>query len=249
MIRTVVIDDDPQMQELNCSLLKDNFSELAIEGVADSVEDGVRLIQEINPQLVLLDIEIKGGTGFHILQELAPYQFKVVFITAFNDFAIKAIKFSAIDYILKPVNEVEFCLAIKNAISLIDSQTDTQEQTHFFLDLYKKEMQSKKIVLRTGEAFHIVDISDIMFCKSDNSYTTFYMEDGEEVIVSKGIREYDGLLKEFGFFRPHQSYLVNLNHAKKVDKSDGGFVVMKNKKEIPVSVRQKKSLIRLLEEL
>ncbi len=249
MIKAVIIDDDHQMQELNSKLLKDNFSEVQLVGIADSVVNGIQLIRKTKPQLVLLDIEINGGTGFNILQKLDPYDFKVVFITAFNDHAIKAIKFSAIDYILKPVNEFEFCEAVKNAVSQIEAQIDTQEQNHFFLDLYKKEMQSKKIVLRTGEAFHIIDISDIVFCKSDNSYTTFYMDDGEKIVVSKGIREYDSLLNEFGFFRPHQSYLVNLNHAKKVDKSDGGFVVMKNKKEIPVSVRQKKSLIRLLNDL
>ncbi len=108
-------------------------------------------------------------------------------------------------------------------------------------------MQTKKLVLRTSESLHIVDISDIYFCKSDNSYTTFYLNGDEKIVVSKSLKDYEGLLTEFGFFRSHQSFLVNLNHVKKVDKSDGGFIIMKNKKEIPVSLRQMKNLVKLLE--
>jgi two-component system LytT family response regulator len=104
-------------------------------------------------------------------------------------------------------------------------------------------------VLKTIDSLHIIDISDILFCQSDNSYTTFFMGENEKIVVSKGIKEYAELLNDYGFFRPHQSYLVNLNHVKKIDKSDGGFIIMKNKKEIPVSIRQKKQLITLLEKL
>jgi two-component system LytT family response regulator len=117
------------------------------------------------------------------------------------------------------------------------------------LDDFKKENQLKKIVLRTSEALHIVDVLDIMYCRSDNSYTTFYLSSNEKIVVSKSLREYDDLLKGYSFIRPHQSYLVNLNHVKKVDKSDGGFIIMKNAAEIPVSIRQKKHLINMLENL
>jgi len=199
--------------------------------------------------LVLLDIELVDGTGFQLLQKLKPYHFKVVFITGFNSYAIKAIKFSALDYILKPVNEIEFQQAIQRAVEQINENIDSSLQTDVLMDSYKKETQSKKIVLKTAESLHIIDISEILFCRSDNSYTTFYLEEDDEIIVSRSIKEYDDLLNEYGFFRPHQSYLVNLNHVKKIDKSDGGFIIMKNKNEIPVSIRQKKNLIRLLDKL
>ena len=117
------------------------------------------------------------------------------------------------------------------------------------MDSFRKEIQSKKLVLKTIDSLHIIDISDILFCQSDNSYTTFYFENNERIVVSKSIKEYVELLKDYSFFRPHQSYLVNLNHVKKIDKTDGGFIIMKNKKEIPVSLRQKKQLISLLEQL
>lgn len=249
MIKAVIIDDDMNMHALFRSYLQENFPNVEICAYADSVSSGVEMIQKHEPDLVLLDIEIKEGTGFHILQKLKPYSFKVVFITAFNHYAIKAIKFSAIDYVMKPVNEVEFIQAINSAIELIHSKVNDRGQQSYFLDSYKKETQTKKLVLRTIDFMDIVDVADIVWCKSDNSYTTFYFTEDDPITVSRGIHEYDDLLKEFGFFRPHRSYLVNLNHVKKVDKNDGGFIVMKNQKEIPVSVRLKKALLRLLQEL
>lgn len=250
MIKAVIIDDEPAMQELNSRLLAEYFPDIKLAGTADSVESGLSLIRDTRPDLVLLDIEIKGGTGFEILQELKPFTFKVIFITAFDTFAIKAIKFSALDYILKPVNEAEFQPAIQKAVDNFHNSSDDQTQVDVLMDSYRKEIQSKKMVLKTIDSLHIIDIGDILFCKSDNSYTTFFMNDeNEKIVVSKGIKEYAELLKDYGFFRPHQSYLVNLNHVKRIDKSDGGFIIMKNKKEIPVSIRQKKQLIALLENL
>ncbi len=249
MIRAVIIDDEPAMQEVSSFLLSEYFPEIEQVGIAGSVKSGIDLIKNQDPDLVLLDIELTDGNSFQILQKLKPYSFKVVFITGHNSYAIKAIKFSALDYILKPVNETEFQQAIQNAVEQINTGSDSSIQTEVLMTSYKKETQSKKLVLKTSESLHIIDISDILFCRSDNSYTTFYLINNEEIIVSKSIKEYSELLTEYGFFRPHQSFLVNLNHVKKIDKLDGGFIIMKNKKEIPVSTRQKKYLINLLEEL
>lgn len=249
MIKAVIIDDEPAMQEVNSRLLTEYFPDIELVGTATSIVGGIQLIQKQDPQLVLLDIELQDGTGFQLLQKLKPYNFKVVFITAFDNYAIKAIRFSAIDYIVKPVNESEFQQAIQRTINDIQSNLDSQLQANILMDSYRKEIQSKKLVLKTIESLHIIDISDILFCKSDNSYTTFYIRENEKIIVSKSLKEYEELLNEYGFFKPHQSFLVNLNHVKKIDKTDGGFIIMKNKKEIPVSIRQKKHLIRLLEKL
>ncbi|MCL5130333.1 LytTR family DNA-binding domain-containing protein [Algibacter sp. L4_22] len=249
MIRAIIIDDESAMQEVNSQLLAEYFPNIEQVGTANSITFGIALIQKENPDLVLLDIQLTDGSGFQLLQKLPSYDFKVVFITAFDSFAIKAIKFSAIDYILKPVNEIEFQQAIQRAVDLIKSKDHTASQVNVLMDSLKKEIQSKKLVLRTSHSIHIVDISDIHFCKSDNSYTTFYFEDDEKILVSKSLKDYESLLKEYGFFRPHQSYLVNLNHIKKVDKTDHGFIIMKNKKEIPISTRQMKNLINLLDSL
>ena len=173
----------------------------------------------------------------------------MIFITAFDNFAVKAFKFSAVDYILKPVNDSEFQQSVQNTLKLIKTEGYNEKQNELLLEYYQKKTQQGKIVLRTTEALHIIDISDIIYCKSDNAYTWFFLTTGEEIIVSKGIKEYVSLLEEYGFFRPHQSYLVNLNYVKKIDKGDGGFIVLKNGKEIPVSLRQKKKIISLFDRL
>lgn len=249
IIKAVIIDDEPAMQEINSRLLAEYFPHIKQLGIASSVETGFDLIKKQNPDLVLLDIELTDGSSFQLLQKLRPYNFKVVFITGFHSFAIRAIKFSATDYILKPVNETEFQQAIQRAVELIEKNENTQPQVSVLMDSIKKNGQTKKLVLRTSNSMHIVDVNDIYFCKSDNSYTTFYFHANDKIIVSKSLKDYEGLLSEYGFFRPHQSFLVNLNHIKKIDKTDGGFIIMQNKKEIPVSIRQMKNLLALLERL
>ncbi|MCU4176479.1 LytR/AlgR family response regulator transcription factor [Carboxylicivirga sp. N1Y90] len=246
--KVVIIDDEANIRELNRHLLLDNFTDVDVVGEADCVDDAVKVIELTQPDIVLLDIEIKGGTGFHVLQRLRPYSFKLIFITAFNQFAIKAIKFSALDYILKPVNEFEFVEAISNALKRIDEAND-EAQVDNFIAHYGKDEQRKKMVLRTSDSMHIIEINDIMYCKSDNSYTTFYIKDQKEIVVSKGIKEYAELLEEYRFIRPHQSYLVSLDYIQRIDKSDGGFIILNNGKEIPVSSRRKQSLLQLLDQL
>lgn len=249
MIRAVIIDDEPAMQQVNSRYLQLLFPEIELAGIADSVESGKQLVEKENPDLVLLDVELGKSTGFNLLNLLKPYSFKVVFITGYDSYALKAIKFSAIEYILKPVDENDFKSAISKAITEINQEQHHEEQGNYLLDSIRKEFNPKKLVLKTADSLHIIDINEILFCQSDNSYTTFYIENEDKIIVSKSIKEYEELLKEHHFFRSHQSYLVNLNHIKKVDKSDGGYLVMTNKKEIPVSIRQKKRLLHLLENL
>ena len=248
MIKAIIIEDEPDLRELSRSLLQDNFIDIEVVGEADSVDGGVELIQNTQPHLVLMDIEIKGGTGFNILQRVKPYTFKLVVVTAFNQFAIKAIKFSALDYILKPINEFEFVSAIENALKLIEPGQLEQQMAHL-VDMYEKKTQAKKIVLRTSEAIHVVNISYIEYCQSDNTYTTFNLSGGEKIMVSKPMKEYAELLEECDFFRPHQSYLINLHAISRIDKSDGGFVILKNGSEIPISSRRKQMINEMLNHL
>lgn len=248
MIKTVIIEDQPDLVEVSRRLLQDNFVDIEVVGEADSVDGGVELIQNTQPHLVLMDIEIKGGTGFNILQKVKPHNFKLVVVTAFNQFAIKAIKFSALDYILKPINESEFVAAIENALKLIEPE-QLEQQMAQLVEMYVKKAQAKKIVLRTSEANHVVNISDIEYCQSDNSYTTFYLSEGEKIIVSKPMKEYADLLEECDFFRPHQSFLINLHAVSRIDKSDGGFVILKNGSEIPISSRRKQMINDMLNRL
>lgn len=247
MVKVVIIDDEKSSRETIKFLLADYFPEVTVSAEAESVDDAVKIIEEQNPELVFLDIEIKGGTGLHVLQRLKKRDFKLIFITAFNDFAIKAIKFSAIDYILKPINEFEFKNGVERAILEIGKISNSSQTDTLFAN--QESTKERKLVLRTSQEIHIVNISEIVHCVSDNAYTTFRLNTGEKIVVSKGIGEYADLLAGLGFLRPHQSHLVNINYIKKLDKSDGGFLILKDKTQIPVSSRQKQQLIDLLSKL
>lgn len=248
MIKAVIIDDSPDIRDLHKSLLQRYFPEISVDGMAESVVDGVKLIQSVKPQLVFLDIELTDGTGFQILQQVKPYGFALIFVTAFNDFAIQAIKFSALDYILKPVNEFEFKQAVERALGSLESQKNSQQITNFF-EHYEHQSQAKKIILKTVQDIHLVDISDIAYCKSDNTYTSFYLVSGQRIVVSTPLKNYDEMLADYQFFRPHQSFIVNLNQVTKIDKTDGGFMVLKDGTEIPISQRRKASLLQILDRL
>lgn len=248
MIKAVIIDDEPELRELNRSLLAKNFDEIEISGTAGAVDEAIELIDNLQPQLILLDIRLTDGTGFQILQKIKSYKYNVIFITAYSEFAIKAIKLSAIDYILKPINEKEFCQAVERALESINS-SKIQAQVETFFNYYERRTQNRRIVLKTTESISIVEISEIIYCRSDNTYTTFYLNNKEKILISRPMKEYEELLSEYGFFRPHQSFLVNLQYILRLDKSDGGFLILRDHTEIPVSIRRKSRLIQVLENI
>ncbi len=248
MIKAFIVDDEPELVELNKVLLKKHFDEIDIIGSCGTVNEAVDFINEHKPNLLLLDIRLTDGTGFNILQKIKPYNYALIFITAYNEFAIKAIKFSAIDYILKPIDENDFCSAVNRALNSINDEA-LHGQVQTFFNYYERKTQARRIVLKTTEAINIVDVGDITHCRSESNYTTFYMVDGKKIMVSKVLKEYEDLLSEYGFFRPHHSFLVNLNHVTKLDKTDGGFLILKDGSEVPVSLRRKKRLMQVLESL
>ncbi len=244
MIRAVVIDDEPYIREVIKNMLAGEFPGLVVSGEAGSVDDGIRLINSVKPNLLLMDIEIIGGKAFDILKSVSFKNFKVIFITAHDEYAIRAIKFSAIDYILKPIDQDEFVQSVDRALKLFDSNQNEIQMNSFLHNL--KEQESKKLVLRTLDSIFVVNLNEIVRCESDNAYTTFYIKDGEKITVSKGIKEYTELLMEFGFLRPHQSHLVNLEYVKRFDKTDGGFLILKDGVEIPVASRRKQQILQIL---
>lgn len=247
MIKAVIVDDEPFHRETIQMLLDDYFPDVSTVAQAEGVDDAVAVIELHQPELVFLDIEIKGGTGFHVLQKLKKRDFKLIFITAFNEFALQAIKFSAIDYILKPINEFEFKAGVERAIQEIEKQ-EVAAPIEYLVSNYQ-DKTDKKLVLRTSQELHVVNVTDVVRCEADNAYTTFYLESGEKIVVSKGLSEYAEMLENYGFVRPHQSHLVNLSFIRKLDKSDGGFLVLKDKSEIPVSARKKQQIIDFLNRL
>ena len=249
MIKIAIIEDEQPIRDTYKLLLNENFSDIEIVGEAGTVADAVALLKNSPPDIVFMDIELEDGNSFQVLQNTRPYNFKIIFLTAYNTFAIKAIKFSAFDYIMKPINEFEFINAVRNAIDSVTTQPDTNAQFTNLLDHYMGTQKTRKIVLRTANSMFVVNISDISHCKSDNSYTTFVLDDKREIVVSKGMCEYIPVLEEYGFARPHQSFMVNINHIQKIDRNDGGFVIMENGSEIPISTRRKQQFLALLESI
>jgi len=248
MLRTIIIDDEPLVRKTLAGMVKEECSNVKLLKCADGVKSGLKAINEENPDLVLLDIKLDDGTGFDLLKKAEPINFKVIFITAFDQYAIQAFKFSAIDYLLKPVDPEDLKQAIARAEKTVMQDFSTQLRV---LDenLKQQNERGKKIILKTLDTIHLVNVSDISYCESDISYTRFYLVNGQKILVSKTLREFEDILKEFGFFRAHKCFLVNLFAISKFEKADGGFLVMENNDRVPVATRKKEQLLDLFEKM
>jgi two-component system LytT family response regulator len=212
------------------------------------VETGIKAIKSYNPDLVLLDIKMEDGTGFDLLKKLEPVDFKVIFITAYDQYAIKAFKFSALDYLLKPVDADDLVNAVNKAEKLVMDELNTQ------LDTLAENMQTddrskRKIILRTFDNIHLVNINDIIYCEAEHNYTTFYIKNGKEITVSNTLKEYEEMLGDHGFFRSHRSYLINMFRIERFEKAEGGFIVLNNDNKLPVSSRRREQLLELFERI
>ena len=248
MLRTIIIDDELHIRKSLAQMLKDECSNVKLVGMANGVQSGMEAINKHHPDLVLLDIKMDDGTGFDLLKKLEPVNFKIIFITAYDQYALQAFKFSAIDYLLKPLDEEDLVAAVNRTEKIVQKDFSTQLKV---LDenLKTTENKDKKILLKTSDAVHLVKVRDITYCESDLSYTKFYLLDGQKIIISKSLREFEDMLKGFGFFRVHKSFLVNLFTITKFDKTDGGFLVMENKDRVPVASRKKDELLELFGKL
>jgi two-component system LytT family response regulator len=248
MLRTLIIDDEPHVRKTLSRMVEEECENVKLLGTAGSVQEGLQAINKYHPDLIFLDIKMDDGTGFDLLKKAEPVNFKVVFITAFDQYAIQAFKFSAIDYLLKPVDPEDLVDAINRAEEMIQQDFSTQLRV-MDENLRTSDHNDKKILLKTADTVHLVKVRDIFYCESDQSYTSFFLSDGQKILVSKTLREYEDLLKDFGFFRVHKSFLVNLFAVSKFKKGDGGYLVMENNDRVPVASRKRDELMLLFEKL
>lgn len=249
MLKAVVIDDIESIRREYLALIKAHCPNVQILGQADSVESGVKLIRQTNPDLVFLDVEMGDGTGFDLLQKLKPINFKVIFVTGHEDFAIRAFRFSAIDYLLKPVDATELVDAVKKAEEAISKDVFETKLNNLFTNL-ERPKNLQKLILKTADRIYSVNIQDIVNCESDKNYTTFYLINAPKLVVSNNLKEYETMLTPYNFFRTHKSHLINLAYFDHYVKADGGnTIVMKNKQSIPLSVRKKDEFLSLLDTL
>ena len=241
-ITSVIIDDEINNCQNLQSILTRYCPEVDILGMAYNATEGLELIIKEKPELVFLDIQMPGGSGFSLLESLKHPCFDVIFVTAFDQYAIKAIRKSAIDYLLKPVNILDLKEAVSRAIEKKELKGDQNSHlTNYIKNRGSAESQSK-IALPTSERLLFVKIEDIIRCQGENNYTKFFLNDGHSVLVSKTIKEYEELLKEDGFIRVHQSHLINKKHVNSYEKREGGYLKMVDGSMVSIS-RQRKDFV------
>ena len=245
MIRCAIIDDEKPFINTLRAMLK-RLDDLMEVGEARSVSSGVKLVNELEPDLVFLDIQMSDGTGFDLLQKLDRRDFRVIFITAHDHFAIEAFKFSAMDYILKPLISDELYRAIDKVRQSIEKDRINLQLSVLMDNLNEISRDKKRIILRESETMHIIQLDEILWCEADGSYTIFYLSEDRKIMVSKHLKEFEDYLSPNGFFRAHRSHLINLNKVRKFDRSDGGIIYLENNVALPISVRKKEKLAEML---
>lgn len=249
MIRTALIDDQENSRNALKALLIKHCPEVAIIGEANSVKSGLELIETKQPDLVFLDVQMTDGTGFMLLEQVKEYSFKVIFTTAFDHYAIQAIRFSALDYLLKPIDPDELVEAVSKYKDISINLNIKLNFEALLENVKKTNAPAKKIVLSTVNKVHVLTVEDLVRCEAMENYTQFSLNNNTRIVVAKTLKEYEELLTEYYFMRVHKSHLVNLNHVINFIKGDGGYLTMSDGKQVPVSDRKKDELFARLQKL
>ena len=249
MITAILIDDDNNLRAGMKSLLTRYAPEINIIGEADSVKTGAALLLQNPPQVVFIDIHLGDGSGFDLLEEVnkkGKLLSQIVFITAHEQYAIKAFRFSALDFLLKPVDPDELQKVIAKIKTVLDKTSSVAHIDLLLENIRKKVDNFKRIALSTSDGIHLFEISDIIRCESEDNYTKFFIKNSKPILISKTLKECEELLTEHGFERIHQSHLINLAYLKSYIKKDGGYVIMADESHLPVSQRKKDRLQELI---
>lgn len=240
MLRAAIIDDETDCREAINNILNENCPDVTVIGQASSVVDGAELIIKEKPDILFLDIQLDDGDAFDILEELKEYHFHIIFITAYDQYAIQAIKHSAIDYILKPVDPFHLIKAI-DKIKRINLNVGLLSQQIGIL--LENRNNYNRIALPTLEGFRFINLDSIVRCQAESNYTWFFLKNSEKILVTKTLKEYEETLSESFFIRIHHSHLINTKFIEKYVKGEGGFVIMNDGSEISVSRRRKESFL------
>lgn len=246
-LKAIIIDDIEQARLTLRKDLETYTPELEIIGEATGVVDGARLLRQVKPDLVFLDIQMQDGSGFDLLDIVPDISFKIIFITASDAHAIKAFRYAAIDYLMKPVDPDELVQAVKRAG---DSGSGQNDQYQLLNDALKTpNKQQKRLALHSQDKIHVIEIQDIIRCESQINYTEFYLQGDKKLLVTRTLKEFEDLLTDHGFFRVHQSHLVNTACIREFIKTDGGSLILKNGDYVPVSVRKRPQVLDMIERL
>lgn len=247
MKKILIIDDENRTRDLIARMIDSFGFDVVTIPEGENVQSGIAAIEKHQPDIVFLDIQMPDGTGFDVIRSVETKNFEVIFITAHEEFAIKAIKFSALDYLLKPVDTTELKAALEKALDTIDEKKESSQ-----FDALQKNIQpteKRRLVLKTQESVHVVELDQIIRCEADRNYTSFFLKDNKKILVSKTLKEYETLLSAHNFLRVQQSHLVNIDFVDRYDKKNGGAVVMKDGSEVPLSPAKRDLFFKRLENL
>lgn len=247
-MKTVLVDDEINALEMLEWMLQKNCPEVEIVAMCDSPLDALEKIKALKPDVIFLDIEMPQLNGFDLLERLGKHESDVIFTTAYNQFAIKAFKVCALDYLLKPIDPEDLKAAVQKAAQ--KKNTVSQEQLDLLLSYMKPEKpKSKRIALTASDHLVFVETEKIIYCESDSNYTIFFLTDGQKIIVSKTLKDVEEILEGTDFFRVHASYLINMKHVSKFTRGDGGYVVMSNNQHITVSRKKKDEFFEMFSKI
>lgn len=246
MIRCIVIDDEKQSRNALISELDNHKAEIKVIAEADSVATAIVAINDFRPDLVFLDIHLGDGMGFSVLEKMEWQQCKVIFVTAYNEYAIKAFKFNAIDYILKPVSSEEIARVISKVSNI--EPADENKLNKNFLENYKNAAP-RRIAISNNDGVHLIELDEVIRCEADGNYTKIYTLNENVILTSKTLKEYDTMLADYNFERVHNSHLVNMRHIKKYINKESGYLQMTDGSQIPISQRKKSYVLGMLDKI
>lgn len=244
-MKTLIIDNEPDIADGLAELLSLFCPTITKVKIENTIAGGIHAIESFEPDVVFLDVELNEGTGFDLLKQLKEIRFQLIFITAHDKYALNAFRFSAIDFLVKPIDPEALQIAVERAQSGLQKNEIIKQ-----LEVIKEQpsnAKDKKLVLKDSDAIYFVRIDTILYCQADGPYTTFFIENAPKIIVSKNLKEYEDLLEPFGFERTHHSYLVNLNKVIRFDKKEGGTLVLEGNHHVFLSIRKKEQVLKKLE--
>ncbi len=234
MLKTIIVDDEPKARRIMCALLEKHCPEVEILGTADDVPEAVKLINKTKPDLVFLDIEMPGFTGFQLMDFFEQVDFQIIFTTAYSEYALQAFQVSAIDYLLKPIEVSALKEAVQKAIKQQEATSQDQRLEALAANL-NPSGAIKKIALPVADGFMFVEPEDVLYLQADGSYTNIHLVDGQQFLVTKKIKEFVRILNHPCFFKTHRSFLINLNQIKQYVRTDGGYIIMANGDQVTLA--------------